>query len=107
MSSKLPKYRPQTAEKRYDEGVVKSMVKTKSALKAFCEDDDLEISSDDDFGHNESNRNYKPSFLEKPDFSRHNTGQFGEKNSPDYSMSKPDYNAPEDTNLIVDKNFVS
>jgi hypothetical protein len=57
LSSKLPKYRPQTAEKRYDEGVAKSVVKTKSfALKAFCEDD-AEVSSDDNMEHNESKRN--------------------------------------------------
>lgn len=69
LSSKLPKYRPQTAEKRYVDGIASSTIKKKGALKAFC-DEDAEASSDGNFAHNESNRNQKPSFFEKPNFSR-------------------------------------
>ena len=79
LSVKVPKYRPQTAEKRYDDGTAKSTAKHKKALKAFC-DEDAEV-SEDELKHHESFRNKKPSFLEKPNFSRANhadTGNFGD-----------------------------
>lgn len=69
LSSKLPQYRPQTAENRYLDGIASSTIRNKGALKAFC-DEDAEASSDGEFAHNASNRNQKPSFLDKPNFSR-------------------------------------
>ena len=106
LSGKLPKYRPQTAEKRYVDGTVKSTVKHKKALQAFC-DEDAEV-SEDDAHHQDSKRILKPSFLEKPDFSRDHgdTGNFGDI-EPGIKESKLELDAPEISNIDFDKGFAT